>query len=88
MFHLKNALSKIIHGDDNFCCLCFQTVVDEKSFGIIDKVFIDENENMQEVSVIMRYIFGEPASIATIKSSKNIFNLANSSNLFFSFFSS
>lgn len=66
MLHLKNALSKIIHGNDNFCCLCFQTV-DEKSFGITDKVFIDENENMQEVSVIIRNIFGEAASIATMQ---------------------
>lgn len=75
LLHLKNALSKIIHGDDNFCCLCFQNL-NEKSFGITDKVFIDENENMQEVSVIMRYIFGEAASIATGLSSNNIVNFA------------
>lgn len=86
MLHLKNALSKIIHGDDSFCCLCFQNV-GKKSFGITDTVFVDENENMQEVSVIMRYIFGETASIARVQSSKNLLTLQQNSNQIISFFS-
>lgn len=64
MLHLKHVLSEIIHGNDNFCCLCFQND-DKKSFGITDEVYIDENENMQEVSVILKYIFGEAASTDT-----------------------